>query len=104
MNRLTLVAAMVVAGSVSAALFGFSDAAAIVSNADYTAVPPFVSNATTPNIIVLMDNSGSMANRACESTSCGTLSDGSTSTTTTWTNTTRYSGYFDPLRCYVYDT
>lgn len=104
MNRPTLVAAMVVASSVSAALFGFGDAVAVISNADYTAVPPFVSNATTPNIIVVMDNSGSMSNRACESTSCGTLSDGSTSTTTMWTNTTRYSGYFDPLRCYGYNT
>ena len=104
MNRPTLIVAMVVASSVSAALSGFSDAGAVVSNADYTAVPPFVSNATTPNIIILMDNSGSMSNRACESTSCGTLPSGGTSTTTTFTNTTRYSGYFDPLQCYVYDT
>ncbi|MEP7153820.1 MAG: hypothetical protein ABI856_19110, partial [Nitrospira sp.] len=104
MNRPTLVVAMVVASTVSAAVCGFSDAGAVVSNADYTAVPPFVSNATTPNIIILMDNSGSMSNRACESTSCGTLPSGGTSTTTTFTNTTRYSGYFDPLQCYVYDT
>ncbi|MGZ9190407.1 MAG: hypothetical protein ACXW39_10160, partial [Nitrospira sp.] len=104
MNRPTLVVAMVVASTVSAALCGFSDAGAVVSNADYTAVPPFVSNATTPNIIVVMDNSGSMDNRACESTSCGVLANGATSTVTTWTNTTRYSGYFDPMSCYVYDT
>ncbi len=104
MNRRTLAALTIVASCMSPALFVSGDAGAIVSNADYTAVPPFVSNATTPNIIILMDNSGSMSNRACESASCGTLSDGSTSTTTTWTNTTRYSGYFDPLRCYVYDT
>ncbi len=104
MNRRTLVAVMLVAGSLSAALFGSRDAVAVVSNADYTAVPAFVSNATTPNIIVVMDNSGSMSNRACESSSCGTLADGSTSTTTTWTNTTRYSGYFDSLRCYTYNT
>jgi type IV pilus assembly protein PilY1 len=104
MNRRTLAALMIVAGSLHGALSGSGDAGAVVSNADYTAVPPFVSNATTPNIIVVMDNSGSMSNRACESTSCGTLSDGSTSTTTTFTNTTRYSGYFDPLQCYVYDT
>ncbi len=104
MNRRTLAAVMAVVGSVSAALFGSGDAVAVVSNADYTAVPPFVSSATTPNIIILMDNSGSMSNRACESTSCGTLADGSTSTTTTWTNTTRYSGYFDPMTCYTYNT
>ncbi|MBK7484627.1 MAG: hypothetical protein IPI70_00435 [Nitrospira sp.] len=104
MNRRTFVAVMLVAGSLSAALLGSRDAVAVVSNADYTAVPAFVSNATTPNIIVVMDNSGSMSNRACESSSCGTLADGSTSTTTTWTNTTRYSGYFDSLRCYTYNT
>jgi type IV pilus assembly protein PilY1 len=104
MNRPILIAAMIVASSASVALFGFNDAGAVIANADYTAVPPFVSNATTPNIIVVMDNSGSMTNRACESTSCGILSDGSTSTVTTWTNTTKYSGYFDPMRCYVYDT
>ncbi|ULA59185.1 MAG: Putative Type IV pilus assembly protein PilY1 [Nitrospira sp.] len=104
MNRRTFASLMVLVGSVGAGLCGSGDAAAVVSNADYTAVPPFVSSATTPNIIILMDNSGSMSNRACESTSCGTLADGSTSTTTTWTNTTRYSGYFDSLRCYTYNT
>ena len=104
MNRRTVASLMVLVGSVSAGLFGSGEAAAVVSNADYTASPPFVSGATTPNIIILMDNSGSMSNRACESTSCGILADGSTSTTTTWTNTTRYSGYFDSLRCYIYNT
>jgi type IV pilus assembly protein PilY1 len=44
MNRRTLVAVMLVAGSLSAALFGSRDAVAVVSNADYTAVPAFVSN------------------------------------------------------------
>ena len=39
-------------------------------NADYTASPPFVSNIATPNILIVMDNSGSMANRTCEYSSC----------------------------------
>lgn len=69
----------------------------------YTSAPPFVSDQVAPNIIILMDNSGSMSNRACESTSCGTLPDGSSSTTTTFTATTRYSGFADPMRCYVWD-
>lgn len=73
-------------------------------NSDYTASPPFVSNIATPNILIVMDNSGSMANRACESASCGTLSDGTTSTVTTFVATTRYNGYADPLRCYVWDS
>ena len=33
------------------ALLGVGDAKAVVSNADYSAVPPFVSSVTTPNIL-----------------------------------------------------
>ena len=73
-------------------------------NGDYASSPPFVSNIATPNILILMDNSGSMSNRACESASCGILSTGATSTVTTFTNTTKYSGYFDSLSCYTYNT
>jgi type IV pilus assembly protein PilY1 len=69
----------------------------------YYAVPPFVSDQVAPNILILMDNSGSMTNRACESANCGTLPDGSVSTVTVFTNTTRYSGFFDPLSCYTYN-
>ena len=73
-------------------------------NGDYASSPPFVSNIATTNILILMDNSGSMSNRACESASCGILSSGATSTVTTFTNTTTYSGYFNPLTCYTYNT
>ncbi|MBX9658721.1 MAG: hypothetical protein K2X00_09140, partial [Nitrospiraceae bacterium] len=69
----------------------------------YYGVPPFVADQVAPNIIILMDNSGSMSNRACESTSCGILSTGAVSTTITFTATTRYSGFADPMRCYVWD-
>ncbi len=71
---------------------------------DYTASPPFITSVTTPNILFIMDNSGSMTNRACESSSCGKLPDGSTATTTVFTATTTYSGYFDPTKCYDYDS
>ncbi len=73
------------------------------SNADYTAQPQFVSNVVTPNILILMDNSGSMSNRACEAASCGVLPDGTTSTVTTFVATTRYNGFANPLRCYLWD-
>ncbi len=33
-------------------------------NADYSAVPPFLTSAVTPNVLILMDNSGSMGYRA----------------------------------------
>jgi type IV pilus assembly protein PilY1 len=69
----------------------------------YTSAPPFVSDQVAPNIIILMDNSGSMSNRACESANCGTLPSGLPSTTTSFTATTRYSGFADPMRCYVWD-
>lgn len=69
----------------------------------YASAPPFVSDQVAPNIIILMDNSGSMRNRACEATSCGTLPDGTPSTTTSFVATTRYSGFADPMRCYVWD-
>ena len=72
-------------------------------NGDYASSPPFVSNIATPNILILMDNSGSMSNRACETASCGILSTGATSTVTTFTNTTTYSGYFNSLTCYTYN-
>jgi hypothetical protein len=73
------------------------------SNADYASTPPFIDAVATPNILIIMDNSGSMTNRACESSSCGILSSGATSTVTTFDATTRYNGFADPLRCYVWD-
>ncbi len=74
------------------------------SMTDYTATPPFVNEVVPPNILILMDNSGSMTNRGCESTACGKLPDGSTSTTTTFAATTTYSGLFSPMVCYAYNT
>jgi type IV pilus assembly protein PilY1 len=68
----------------------------------YYAVPPFVSDQVAPNIMLLLDNSGSMSNLACDRTGdgdCVTLG-----TDLTFTNTTSYSGYFDPLTCYTYNT
>jgi type IV pilus assembly protein PilY1 len=74
-----------------------------VINSTYSAVPAFISSNTVPNVLLLIDNSGSMSNRGCESTACGVLPDGTTSTTTAFTPTTRYSGYFDSLQCYKFN-
>jgi|CXWL01.1.fsa_nt_gi type IV pilus assembly protein PilY1 len=102
MNRRTIaiLASLVVAvtGTVLAPSYSVAQV-----NADYTAQPQFISNVVTPNILIVMDNSGSMSNRACESTSCGILSSGATSTVTTFVATTRYNGFADPLRCYTWD-
>jgi len=39
--------------------------AQLVTNAQYAAVPPFVSSNSTPNVLLFIDNSGSMGNRGC---------------------------------------
>ena len=70
---------------------------------DYTAFPPFITNVTVPNILIIMDNSGSMEGRACDPSACGVLPDGTTSTVQTFVNTTLYTGFFDSMKCYDYD-
>ncbi len=56
--------------------------------ADYTAVPPFVSeNAVPPNVLLLLDNSGSMNTLAYQSS---------------FDPAKTYFGLFDHLECYTY--
>ncbi len=74
------------------------------SNAQYSSTPPFISNVVTPNILILMDNSGSMAGPACDSTWCGTHADGTTTPVNqSFVADSLYSGLFDPLSCYTYN-
>ncbi len=68
----------------------------------YYAVPPFVSDQVAPNIILLLDNSGSMSNLACDF-SIPADGDCSDAADKNFDNTVSFSGYFDPLRCYTYD-
>ena len=68
----------------------------------YAAVPPFVSDQVAPNIILILDNSGSMSNLACDFSNpadgdCSDVGDKN------FDNTLSFSGYFDPLLCYTYD-
>lgn len=72
----------------------------------YYAVPPFVSDQVAPNIILVLDNSGSMSNLGnCDGTDDGDCVDFSGSPIDkVFTNTTNWSGYFDNLTCYTYDT
>jgi type IV pilus assembly protein PilY1 len=70
----------------------------------YYSVPPFVSDQVAPNILLILDNSGSMGGRACDATWCGVHSDGSlTPINQNFVATSTYSGYFDSLTCYTYD-
>ncbi|MBS0181826.1 MAG: hypothetical protein JSS39_05440 [Nitrospira sp.] len=72
------------------------------TNADYTAVPPFVSSVATPNVLIILDNSGSMGRRANCTLSSG-LSSGGYDACPTFDETFRYGGLFDPMQCYLYD-
>lgn len=67
----------------------------------YFAVPPFVSDQVAPNIILVLDNSGSMSGLGCDRNDDGDCSDGGGDQ---FVNTTNWSGYFDTLRCYTYDS
>ncbi|TAJ08269.1 MAG: hypothetical protein EPO61_09145 [Nitrospirae bacterium] len=57
--------------------------------ADYTGTPPFISNVVPPNILLILDNSGSM-NEAAYQTAFDTAK--------------AYFGLFDPYECYTYST
>jgi type IV pilus assembly protein PilY1 len=68
----------------------------------YYSVPPFVSDQTVPNIVLLLDNSGSMSGLACDLSNpangdCRDAGD------RPFNNTFSFSGYFDNLLCYTYD-
>ncbi len=57
--------------------------------ADYTANPPFTTSAVPPNILLLLDNSGSMNNMAY---------------TAAFNPSTTYSGLYDSTQCYQYSS
>lgn len=63
-----------------------------LTQAQYTTTPPFVSNTAPKNILLVLDNSGSMQFLAAES---GLPS---------FDPTTTYYGLFDPAQCYQYTT
>jgi type IV pilus assembly protein PilY1 len=89
----------------SAVLFSLGHGPALSQTMDqYYAVPPFVTDQVVPNILLLLDNSGSMADRACDPTWCGVLAGGGTTPVNrNFVETTTYSGFFDPMSCYTYD-
>ncbi|MCY0867131.1 MAG: PilC/PilY family type IV pilus protein [Aquificaceae bacterium] len=79
---------------------------------DYCYVPPFISNAVKPNVLIVMDFSGSMQFPAyvpCDflgytqqkTANCGTSYITSSSPAKYDTNKI-YSGYFNPNKCYSY--
>jgi type IV pilus assembly protein PilY1 len=101
MNRRTIAILASLIMAVTGIVMAPNDSGA-QSNADYTAQPQFISNVVTPNIILLMDNSGSMSGLTCD---FSTPADGDCADPgdRPFNNTTTFSGYFDPLLCYTYD-
>jgi type IV pilus assembly protein PilY1 len=65
-----------------------STSARAQSMADYTAAPPFIVNTVPPNVLLVMDNSGSMNTAAYKDN--------------TFDPAIVYYGYFDPYECYTY--
>ncbi|MBW1920093.1 MAG: hypothetical protein JRI81_07695, partial [Deltaproteobacteria bacterium] len=68
------------------------------SMSDYTAYPIFMSQSVKPNILIILDNSGSMNFNAY-----GTYpGDGGTVTDAPYSESTAYYGYFDSDARYTY--
>ena len=72
------------------------------TNNDYAAIPPFVSSVSTPNVLIILDNSGSMGRRANCDFGSG-AGPGGYDTCPTFDETKTYGGLFDPSKCYLYD-
>lgn len=102
MKHWTIKTAWIALAMGMAALAAGPQGAQAQSMTDYQTQPPFVADVVPPNILIVMDNSGSMTNRACESANCGLLG-GAPSTNTNFWNATTYSGFFDTMSCYIYD-
>jgi len=85
------------------------------SNADYIATPPFLSTFVTPNVLIMLDNSGSMGYRAiCDGTDNGSTPYSACPTSpqiygpgapagAPFMETVAFIGTFDSLSCYTYD-
>src|SRR2546421_12974246 len=96
-------------------VFWSDSATAVVSNADYSGMPPFISTIVTPNVLIMLDNSGSMGYRAvCDDTTnaaspytaCPTspqMYPTGTPAGAPYIETVTFSGLFDSMSCYNYD-
>ncbi len=79
--------------------------AATVFMGDYCTTPPFLSQAIYPNVLLILDNSGSMNEFAYKENNDCRSWNGYTSTVYTGYNSSEtYYGYFDPTVSYDYDS
>lgn len=82
-------------------LFAVTSTAASAVCTDYEATPPFLAQKLKPNVLLILDNSGSMNEFAShEVQGCR---DGGTLAYTGYDEGKKYYGLFDPDRTYVYD-
>src|SRR5438132_2869852 len=96
-------------------ILGVTSIEAANTNADYAGVSPFVAAAVTPNVLMMLDNSGSMGYRAvCDDTpnaaapytACPTsplMYPVGTPAGAPYIETVTFSGLFGPMSCYTYD-
>ncbi len=76
---------------VATALLGLPDTLRGVTNSDYSALPPFMATAIPPNVLIVLDNSGSM----CSGAYLGSYDPSQFSSG-------KYYGYFDSTKYYQY--
>ncbi len=95
-------------------IIGTASIQAANTNVDYAGVPPFVASAVTPNVLMMLDNSGSMGYRAvCDGTPNATMPYTACPTSTEiypvgtaagapFIAAVTFSGLFDTTKCYQY--
>lgn len=84
--------------------FPTSTFAATCKGSDYEAVPPFLSQRVEPNVLLVLDNSGSMNELAYhEVEGCIPISGTDRDAYTGYNEGEEYYGLFDPDRTYTYD-
>ncbi len=98
--RFLLVPTLLVVGTIGIVFWSGQSDVHAQSMADYSSTPPFVSSMATSNVLIILDNSGSMGRRA----DCVVGAGGDFSTCPTFDETVTYGGMFDPLTCYTYNT
>jgi type IV pilus assembly protein PilY1 len=99
----TILLFVLCSGSIATVTWGAGVSAP--TNGDYTALPPFLPNVVPPNILLLMDNSGSMDNSAYHpstSTPPDPVSQPTGSNVYDPNKPGGYAGYFDQTQCYTY--
>lgn len=69
-----------------------------------TGMPPFLSAGTSPNLLLMIDNSGSMLDMANIGTASTACTDNSFDTIITTTSTQIFAGLFDPAQWYQWDS